>query len=238
MTGPVCVVRLVDATVRLGGNLVLRKLTLEVAPGERVALIGANGSGKSTLLKALHGLLPLAGGLHLLQAGTRAAMLFQRPWMWRGSARQNLLLALWLAGVRGDEARTRADAALAEVGLAAQAGQAAPELSGGQQQRLALARARVARPDLLLLDEPTANLDPHAKGEVERLLHELIGKPDAPALVFASHNLGQVKRLATRVVYLESGRVMADLPTQRLFGDPGLALSHPAAHGFLKGELA
>ncbi|HMS07484.1 MAG TPA: ATP-binding cassette domain-containing protein [Burkholderiaceae bacterium] len=133
---------------------------------------------------------------------------------------------------------SRADAALAEVGLAAQAGQAAPELSGGQQQRLALARARVARPDLLLLDEPTANLDPHAKGEVERLLHELIGKPDAPALVFASHNLGQVKRLATRVVYLESGRVMADLPTQRLFGDPGLALSHPAAHGFLKGELA
>ena len=115
-------------------------------------------------------------------------------------------------------------------------------LSGGQQQRLALARAWAQRPQLLLLDEPTASLDPHAKHEVEALMQEFTGSPAetgaAPlAMVFASHNLGQVKRLARRVVYLEQGRVLADLPVQDFFNRDVLRAVSREADLFLKGEL-
>ena len=108
---------------------------------------------------------------------------------------------------------------------------AARELSGGQQQRLALARAWALRPDVLLLDEPTASLDPSAKREVEALVDEVAR--DGSTLVMATHNLGQAKRLATRVIYLEAGRVAADLPVDRFF-------ERDATHAgalFLKGEL-
>ncbi len=87
----------------------------------------------------------------------------------------------------------------------------------------------------MLLDEPTSSLDPHAKREVERLLAEWVAVAEV-SLLFSSHNLGQVKRLATRVIYLEAGRVLADLPVDEFFNRP-LGESHPEAHMFLKGEL-
>ncbi len=124
------------------------------------------------------------------------------------------------------------------------AGRNAKNLSGGQQQRLALARAWASRPEVLLLDEPTASLDPRAKHEVETLVAEfttgaMSGLTGARpiSLVFASHNLGQVKRLATRVIYLEHGRVLADLPVDQFFNGPLLQTQYPAAHLFVKGEL-
>ncbi len=104
---------------------------------------------------------------------------------------------------------------------------------------MALARAWVRRPDVLLLDEPTASLDPHAKREVESLMAALasgLGEPPM-TMVFASHNLGQVKRLASRVVYLEQGRVAADLPVQDFFDSQRLREVSAAAHQFVKGEL-
>jgi tungstate transport system ATP-binding protein len=125
--------------------------------------------------------------------------------------------------------------ALQRVGLQDAAHRSAPTLSGGQQQRLALARAWALQPDVLLLDEPTSSLDPHAKREVERLLADWLDASQA-TLLFSSHNLGQVKRLATRVVYLEAGRVLADLPVDHFFNH-SLVHSHPEAHLFLKGEL-
>ena len=103
---------------------------------------------------------------------------------------------------------------------------------------LALARAWALQPDVLLLDEPTASLDPHAKREVEALIAEFAsGTAAAMTLVFASHNLGQVKRLASRVVYLEQGRVLADLPVDDFFDGVLLQSAYPAAHLFVKGEL-
>ena len=104
-------------------------------------------------------------------------------------------------------------------------------MSGGQQQRLALARALARQPDILLLDEPTANLDPHAKREVEALVEQVAR--DGMTVVMSTHNLGQAKRLATRVVYLEGGRLVVDLPVDRFFRDE-LPL---AAAQFLRGEL-
>ncbi len=214
----------------------LAGVDLGIARGERVALIGSNGSGKSTLLRVLHGLLPPTRGSVLRDSAARQAMLFQRPYMLRSSALNNVALGLWIAGMPWKQARESALQALATVGLAGVALRSARSLSGGQQQRLALARAWSLKPDVLLLDEPTSSLDPHAKREVEALLAAFA--QDGMTLVFASHNLGQVKRLATRVVYLEHGRVLADLPVQDFFNGPRLGETSLEADLFVKGELA
>jgi len=159
------------------------------------------------------------------------AMLFQRPFLLSLSVRWNVLLGLWLHGVPRAQRDSRCQRALQRVGLDALAGRSARSLSGGQQQRLALARAWALEPDILLLDEPTANLDPSAKREVERLIGALAD--DGVTVVMSTHNLGQAKRLATRVAYLEAGRLVVELPVDRFFND----VLPPEAALFLKGEL-
>lgn len=218
--------------VRFGRVHALSDCTLRIQAGERLALVGSNGSGKSTLLRTLNGLVRPAAGSLQHDAQARQAMLFQRPYMLRASVLHNVALGLWLGGVRWREAKAQALAALARVGLEHLAPRNAKALSGGQQQRVALARAWALKPQVLLLDEPTASLDPAAKRDVERLMAEFADA--GMTLVFSSHNLGQVKRLAQRVIYLEQGRLVADLPTAEFFNGPVPA----AAEAFLKGELA
>lgn len=227
-------VQLKGVDLHYGAVHALQGVDLRIAPGERVALIGANGSGKSTLLRVLHGLLrPTAGSL-LRDGAMRQAMVFQRPFALRLSAQSNVALALWLRGRRWGHAKDEALAALRRVGLGSVALRNARTLSGGQLQRMALARAWALQPQVLLLDEPTASLDPHAKREVEALMADFA--QSGMTLVFASHNLGQVKRLATRVVYMEQGRVLADLPVHAFFQGP-LGETSREAELFVKGEL-
>lgn len=227
--------------VRFGAVQALSDVTLDIAAGESVALIGGNGCGKSTLLRVVHGLIGPSAGQRQAPPRQAQAMLFQRPWMLRTSVRNNIAIGLWLRGAAWGQARVRAQQALERVQMGALAARNARGLSGGQQQRLALARAWAQSPQLLLLDEPTASLDPHAKHEVEALLQEFSRPPagGGPALtmVFASHNLGQVKRLARRVLYLERGRVLADLPVELFFNPDVLRVVAPEADLFLKGEL-
>ncbi len=233
----------------------LSDVTLTIEPGERVALVGANGCGKSTLLRLLHGLVAPTAGQVGFDLQARQAMMFQRPRLLRMSVQNNIALGLWLRGTRWGEAKVLGLRALARMGLVDLAQRNACTLSGGQQQRVALARAWALSPQVLLLDEPTASLDPHAKRDVEMLIDEFTNPrvdaaatvvagavdTDAPlpamTLVFSSHNLGQVKRLASRVIYLEQGRVLADLPVADFFSGPLLRLQYPAAHFFVKGEL-
>ena len=127
--------------VRFGRVHALSGITLRIAPGERVALVGANGSGKSTLLRVLHGQVPASAGTCITALPHQQAMLFQRPHMLRTSAQNNVALGLWLRGSRWGMARKAALAALQRVGLESIAQQNARTLSGGQQQRVALARA-------------------------------------------------------------------------------------------------
>jgi len=231
------------ASVHFGAQAALREVSLQIHRGDRIALVGANGSGKTTLLRLLNGLLAPTSGQRLLHtadaapgaAGRRApvtAMLFQRPFLLHFSVQRNLQLALWLAGVPAAERHQRLHGALDRVGLQAMAERPARSLSGGQQQRLALARAWAVRPDILFLDEPTASLDPSAKREVETLVDEF--GHAGMALVMSTHNLGQAKRLAGRVLFLETGRLMADLPVDDFFHRSDLP---PEAAQFLKGEL-
>jgi len=220
-----------DVGVRYGAVAALRGVALNVHRGDFIALIGANGSGKTTLLQALHGLVPHTGTRRVDDRGARQVMVFQRPFVLRLSVWNNLRLALWLARVPAAERSGRATQALHHAGLAALRDRPARALSGGQQQRLALARAWAVRPDVLFLDEPTANLDPSAKKEIEAMLAAFAH--EGMTLVMSTHNLGQAKRLATRVVYLDQGMIRADLPTARFFEEH----LDERAELFLKGDL-
>jgi tungstate transport system ATP-binding protein len=228
-------IELKRAGVRFGGTTALADVDFRLREGERVMLVGSNGSGKTTLLRLLHGQVGCSGERHVRRGADgrqpRQAMVFQRPFMLRLSVWRNLLVALWLAGVPRRERAARATEALQRVGLADQRSRPARVLSGGQQQRLALARAWAMKPQVLFLDEPTASLDPHAKREVEALIAEFAA--EGMAVVMSTHNLGQARRLATRVVYLEAGRLVVDRPTESFFNQPLPA----AAAQFLRGEL-
>jgi tungstate transport system ATP-binding protein len=229
-------VELQGASLHFGAVPALRGIDFSIHAGERIALVGSNGSGKTSLLRAIHGLAEgLLGKRRVADLGGRAprlAMLFQRPFLLHLSARRNVAIGLWLHGVPREERRARVDEALASVGLQALARRGARTLSGGQMQRLALARAMALRPDLLLLDEPTASLDPGAKREVESLIETIADR--GTTIVMSTHNLGQAKRLCSRVAYLEGGRLLVDLPISEFF-DP---LLPNAASSFLRGELA
>ncbi|MBI2727227.1 MAG: ATP-binding cassette domain-containing protein [Polaromonas sp.] len=215
-----------DAPAALAG------VSLRIEAGERVALVGANGSGKSTLLRVLHGLLAPTSGSVRRQQALQQAMLFQTPVLLRMSVQNNLALALWLHGTPWRAARQAAVQALAGAELEEVARRSGRQLSVGQTQRVALTRALALNPQALLLDEPTASLDPHSKRLVEGVVQSFGG-----TIVFASHNLGQVKRLATRVIYLEQGHLLADLPVADFFDHARLQADSAAAAHFLKGEL-
>lgn len=249
---PVIQFDLQNVGVRFGAREALKNVNLQIAQGDRLALIGANGSGKSTLLRALHGLMSsqsgqskqaaqLSGRINIHQ-DVRQAMLFQRPHMLRMSAQANVAMAAWLGGTPWASAKAQALAALQRVGLDSEARRPARALSQGQQQRLALARAWVMQPNVLLLDEPTASMDPHAKREVENLMQEFAeldtnSGGQGMTLIFASHNLGQVKRLATHVAYLEHGQLLVHLPVQAFFDPVQLQAVSTQADAFLKGDF-
>ncbi|MBE2242635.1 MAG: phosphate ABC transporter ATP-binding protein [Burkholderiaceae bacterium] len=220
-----------DVSVRFGDVRALEGVTMNVERGDFIALLGPNGSGKTTLLRTLHGLLKHSGRRSVSSGFGRQAMVFQRPFVIHLSVRNNLRLALWLAGVPRAQWDERIAQALRRVDLTGIEHRPSRALSGGQQQRLALARAWAVKPQLLFLDEPTASLDPTAKHEVEAVLASFAA--EGMTLVMSTHNLGQAKRLASRVIYLEGGAIHADLPTPEFFNG---RLQGPAQR-FLKGEM-
>ena len=223
--------RLRDASVRFGSVQALDRVTFDVSCGDFIALVGANGSGKTTLLRLLHGMLAHGGSREVSDASGTQVMVFQKPFVLRLSVWNNLQIALWLARVPRAQRRLRAEQALRRVDLLDLRDRPARALSGGQQQRLALARAWAVQPRILFLDEPTASLDPSAKKEVEAVLEGFAA--DGMTLVMSTHNLGQAKRMASRVVYLEQGKILLDQPTGLFFQERGAG----PADLFLKGEL-
>jgi tungstate transport system ATP-binding protein len=218
------------------GKRLIDGISVSLPKGGITAMIGPNGAGKSLTLRLLHGLItPTAGvvswhGHGGLREGRRAhAMVFQRPVMLRRSARDNLVHAL--AASRIADPGKRADQALARFGLAALAKAPARLLSGGEQQRLAIARAAALEPELLFLDEPTANLDPGATRQVEALIRDLA--ETGITILMTTHDLGQARRHAARTLFLHRGRLVEDAPTARFFSGP----RSEEARAFIAGDL-
>ena len=196
----------------------------------RTVVLGPNGAGKSTLLRLIHGLLhPSDGTLRWPQPLTQA-MVFQRPVMLRTTALANVMYGLTLKGHARSESERRAAAALDRVGLAHLAQRPARLLSGGEQQRVALARAWGLEPELLILDEPTASLDPGSSREVERIIGEIAAS--GTRILMTTHNLGQARRLAEEIVFIDRGRVVEQTPVAVFFSSP----QSQAAQDFLQEE--
>ena len=217
------------------GRCVLAGVDLELS-GEGISVIlGPNGAGKTVLLRLLAGLLAPAGGTidwgGAAHPGGRLAMVFQQPMLLRLSVFTNVEFALRAQGLDAAARRARTGEVLARVGLAHRAGDCARLLSGGERQRLALARAWAMRPRLLLLDEPTASLDPTATEQVESIIREI--RTDGAKVLMTTHNLGQATRLADDIIFLADGRVQEHAAATRFFARP----QSPAARAFLQGEL-
>lgn len=208
-------------------------LTLD---GEGISVVlGPNGAGKSVLLRVLAGLEQPDGGAIAWNGGSRPgapiAMVFQHPLLLRASVADNAALGLKPFKLSRSETGRRVAAVLERVGLAHRARDSARHLSGGERQRLALARAWAVKPRLLLLDEPTAALDPTATEAVEALIREI--RTDGARIVMTTHNLGQAMRISDDIVFIEAGRVREHTASARFFSRP----QSPEAKLFIKGEL-
>jgi tungstate transport system ATP-binding protein len=217
------------------GRPVLAGIDLNLG-GEGISVIlGPNGSGKSVLIRILAGLeRPDGGSITWKGNGSptgQIAVVFQHPLLLRSSVAANVALGLKPKGLSRSEVNNRVGEMLARVGLTHRAADSARLLSGGERQRLTLARAWAVRPRLLLLDEPTAALDPTATGVVEQLVREI--RTDGAKIVMTTHNLGQAMRISDDIVFIEAGRVREHTSSARFFSRP----KSQEARLFIKGEL-
>ncbi|TDG23461.1 amino acid ABC transporter ATP-binding protein [Paracraurococcus ruber] len=217
-----------------GKGDVLADVSLQVARGEVVGLIGPSGSGKSSLLRALVGLLPPRAGRVTLDGrpvdyGSRAslraardrfAIVFQQYNLFQNmTALRNVAIAPTLVKKRpAAEVEAEARALLAKVGLAGKVDAYPDELSGGQQQRVAIARALALRPDILLLDEVTSALDPELVTEVLDSIRAL--QRDGMTMLVVSHEMAFIREVATKVVFMDAGRVVESGPPAQVFDAP------------------
>ena len=226
---------LADLAFQPNGKAVLDGVDLTVAGEGITVILGPNGAGKTVLLRLVAGLVTPSrgcidwGGSSL--PGGRLAMVFQQPMVLRLSLFANVACALQPLGLPAAESRQRVMTVLERVGLAGRAADSARLLSGGERQRLALARAWVMQPRLLMLDEPTASLDPGATEAVERIIREI--RTEGAKILMTTHNLGQATRLADDIVFLAEGRVQEHAAANAFFARP----QSPAARAYLQGEL-
>lgn len=208
---PESLIQLVDVGKAFGSRLVLNRLSLQVARGEFLAVIGRSGCGKTTLLRLLAGLeSPTTGSAHfagvpIRSLNDRARIMFQDarllPWL---DVLGNVQL-----GLQG-KAKERAADLLADVGLGDRARSWPNTLSGGQRQRVSLARALAHSPDLLLLDEPLASVDALTRLEMQSLIEQLWLKREM-AIILVTHDVEEAIALADRVVILDRGSLRADI---------------------------
>ncbi|MEX2558482.1 MAG: ATP-binding cassette domain-containing protein [Pirellulales bacterium] len=231
-----CCYRLHGVSVRHGPSFALDVGELEIPAGEVFCLVGPTGAGKSTLLRLLSLVQPVGTGqVHFfdqrlngqmpLAVERRVTMVFQRPLLLSGTVRRSIEYALRLRGAAGPR---RVDEVLDRLGLTELASQSTATLSGGQTQLVALARALVIEPEVLLLDEPTANLDPARVALVE----EAVGQANRQrrmTVVWATHNLFQARRVAGRVGLLWEGKLIEVAPPEPFFKSP--RAPRPAAVG-------
>ncbi|OPY27181.1 MAG: Trehalose/maltose import ATP-binding protein MalK [Methanocella sp. PtaU1.Bin125] len=230
-------------TRRIGRRAILNDVSLDVDRGEMIAVLGPSGSGKTTLLRVINMLDRPDAGTVLFRgqdiwAGneeeTRRSMvmMFQKPVPFSMSVYDNIAYGMKLRKMSKQEISAAVEEALKLLDMAGKESQYARSLSGGEAQRLAFARAYVLKPDLLLLDEPTANLDPANAGIMERVIRET-SRRLGTTVILVTHDMYQARRLASRSAFMLDGELIEMKPTAELFSSP----DDPRTARFIKGEL-
>ena len=225
-----------DVSLYRGGNTLIDGVSLKFLAGTKSIVLGHNGSGKSLLLRLCHGLMgPSEGNIEWAdkspEGHRRQAMVFQKPVMLRRSVRANVTYGLKVNGVPKLRRQEIAKINLKRVGLTDIASRPAGVLSGGEQQRLALARAWALSPEVLFLDEPTANLDPAATQSVEEIVQEI--HDGGTKIIMTTHDLSQARRIADEIIFMHQGKLTEHTPAGRFFENPFSV----EARAYLKGEL-
>lgn len=217
----------------------LQEVSFKIEGGNIIVLLGVNGAGKTTLLRILAGLeapskgrISINGELMTPQSLRKASTLvFQKTVMFNRNVYDNLAFGLRIRGKTTNETTEAISDALEAVGLADFQKRKARKTSGGEQQRISLARAFLLSPRILLLDEPTANLDPNSARIIEKAIinHK---RPDT-IIIMATHNLGQAKRLADQIFHIHSGEIVEAATPKDLFSNP----QQEVTRKFVRGEL-
>ena len=221
-------IELKDITVKSNGRTILN-ISHAIIPADRItACIGPNGAGKTTFLKLLDGLITPDSGTVSYSFKTKTALVLHHTPMIKASAATNLAM------VRdADKSITNADIdrVMEQVGLSKLGASPAHKLSAGERQKLCLGRAILQKPNLVLLDEPTANLDPSATEQVEELIRQFAQQ--GSKVIFSSHQLAQVQRLAEHIIFIDQGEIKEKGPVGPFFENP----QTPAAKRYLHQEL-
>ncbi|NIA69336.1 ATP-binding cassette domain-containing protein [Pelagibius litoralis] len=224
-----------DVVLERGGKAVIDRLSLPLGPKGVTAFMGPNGAGKSLTLRLIAGLIaPTAGRIRFAEGvplPQQIALVFQKPVLLRRSVRANLDHALKTFGTPRRERPARLADLLALGQLEPLAERPARVLSGGEQQRVAMVRALAANPKYLLLDEPTASLDPQATAAIETLVARAVAA--GVRVILVTHDRGQAGRLADDICFLHKGRLLEAAPAARFFQAPKTA----EAKAYLAGDL-
>jgi len=224
-----------------GRREVLAVEELDIFRGEILGLVGPSGAGKSTLLRLLNFLEPPTSGRIYFQGNgydgrvplpvrRRITTVFQRPLLLEGTVAYNVAYGLRLRG--RPDCREKVAGMLERIGLSALAGEPAHTLSGGEAQRVALARALILEPEVLLLDEPTANLDPYHVALLEEIVCRQ-NREHGTTIVWVTHNVFQARRVAHRVGLLLNGQLVEVAETRSFFERP----RDPRTAAFVRGEM-
>jgi len=224
-----------DVRVQHGNRAILSLDRMTFAAGRIYAVVGPSGAGKTTLLRVINFLdRPSTGTMQFAQTRLdlvsptpplRLALqrqmgyVAQRPVMFHASVYDNVAMGLRYRGVGSSQIESRVTDALERVGMREFAREPAAQLSGGEAQRIALARAIVLQPALLLLDEPTANLDPYHVAVIENVIKELHDEHQT-TIIIVTHHLQQARRLSTDTLFLHQGQVVETAATDDLFTSP------------------
>ena len=214
------------------GRAILREIDVAIRKGEAFALIGPTGSGKTTLIRLLDLLFsPTAGRIHFnginvtydqkarLEARRKMSYVQQKPVVFSMNVYDNVACGLKWRHEKSDLIKRKVDDALELVGMGEYRNRNAKTLSGGETQRVAIARALVTEPEILFLDEPTANLDPISASKVQQVIHNVISEKKV-ALIMATHDMVQGQQLATRIGVLLDGQLMQVGSPSEIFSSP------------------
>ena len=210
----------------------LEEVTIE--KGTRTAIIGPNGAGKSTLLNIVSRIDSASEGevVYESEDPRLVTQVFQQPYMLRTSVERNIQYPLRLRNWPEDRMKKRSDELMEELGLLDLRNQKAWRLSGGETQKVALARALSFQPSLLLLDEPTANIDPATTAEIEEMLLK-INREEGTTILFVTHNLAQARRVCNRLLFLDKGKLVESGDCQEILRNP----AEEKTRRFIAGEL-